>query len=344
MDRLLRIRIASLLLMISLTTWATGCEDKQVPPPADTTYFIKGADISWITEMEANGKKFYTANGVEKEATALLKDLGMNAIRLRVWVNPTEGWNGLQDVVNKALRVKQLGLKLMLDFHYSDNWADPGKQFPPQLWTSLDVATMQDSIKRHTLLVLDALWAQGVKPTWVQIGNETNDGMLWPLGKASQNMSNYAAFIKAGYQAVKSWDPNVYVIVHLSNGYDNALYRWNLDGLKQHGANWDILGMSLYPTATNWATLNQQCLANMQDMIARYNTPVMICEVGMPWDQADASYSFMSDLISKLKSIPHQMGLGIFYWEPQSYGNWKGYTLGAFDNNGRPTRAMSAFQ
>jgi arabinogalactan endo-1,4-beta-galactosidase len=293
--------------------------------------------------MEANGKKFYTTQGVEKEGFALMKELGMNAIRLRVWVNPSEGWNGLQDVINKAVRVQQLGLKLMLDFHYSDSWADPGKQFPPQQWAQQNVANLQDSIKKHTIQVLDALWARGVKPTWVQIGNEINDGMLWPLGKASVSMSNFAAFIKAGYSAVKSWDPNVYVIVHLSNGYDNALYRWNLDGLKQYGANWDIIGMSLYPTAENWSQLNQQCLANMQNLIVRYQTPVMICEVGMPWDQPNAAYSFMTDLINKLKSLPDKMGLGIFYWEPQCYGNWKGYTLGAFDNAGRPTRAMDAF-
>lgn len=344
MPRLFVIRIASLFIFILSTAGAIGCEDKSTPPPNDTSsYFIKGADISWITEMEASGKKFYTTAGVEKEATALLKDLGMNAIRLRVWVNPSEGWNGLQDVITKALRVKQLGMKLLLDFHYSDSWADPGKQFPPQQWTSTSITTLQDSIRRHTLHVLDALWAQGVKPSWVQVGNETNDGLLWPMGKASQFMSNYAAFIKAGYESVKSWDPSVSVIVHLSNGYDNALYRWNLDGLKQYGANWDIIGMSLYPTAANWVALNQQCVANMQDLIARYQTPVMICEVGMPWDEADAAYFFLTDLISKLKSIPNKMGLGIFYWEPQCYGNWKGYTLGAFDNNGRPTRAMNAF-
>jgi arabinogalactan endo-1,4-beta-galactosidase len=342
--RLFVIRIASFFIFILTTVGATGCEDKSTPPPNDTSaYFIKGADISWITEMEASGKKLYTTAGIEKEGTQLMKELGMNAIRLRVWVNPSEGWNGLEDVINKALRAKQLGLKLMLDFHYSDSWADPGKQFPPQQWTSTTVAVLQDSIKNHTLKVLDALWARGVKPIWVQIGNETNDGMLWPIGKASQSMSNYAAFIKAGYEAVKSWDPNVYVIVHLSNGYDNSLFRWNLDGLRQYGATWDIIGMSLYPTAQNWSQLNQQCLVNMQDLIARYQTPVMICEVGMPWDQPNATYSFMTDLINKLKSLPDKMGLGIFYWEPQCYGNWKGYSLGAFDNNGRPTRAMNAF-
>lgn len=340
-------RMAASLVVYSIAALALtsmNCANKIPPAPPVQEDIIKGADVSWITEMEAAGKKFYTASGTEKEGMLLMKELGMNAIRLRVWVNPTEGWNGKQDLIDKAVRAKQLGLKLMLDFHYSDNWADPGKQFPPAQWAMLDAATMQDSIRRHTTQILDALFAQGVKPTWVQIGNETNDGMLWPLGKASQSMANYAAFVKAGYQAVKSWDPNVLVIVHLSNGYDHALFRWNLDGLKQQGANWDIIGLSLYPSAANWPALNQQCLANMQELITRYNTPVMVCEVGMPWDQPDIAYAFMADLINKIKSIPHAMGLGLFYWEPQCYGNWKGYTLGAFDNNGRPTRALEAFR
>lgn len=336
-------RIGPLIFISSfLFVSLQSCGQKNTPPAPSA--LIKGADISWITEMESSGKKFYSANGVEKDPVLLMKELGMNAIRLRVWVNPNNEWNGLSDVIQKALRVRQAGLKLLLDFHYSDSWADPGKQTPPAAWASLNSSAMTDSVRAHTTRVLNALLLRGVSPDWVQIGNETNDGMLWPLGKASTQMANYASFFKAGYEAVKQVDANIKVMVHLSNGFDNNLFRWNLDGLRQNGASWDIIGLSLYPSVNDWNTKVLQCRDNMLDLINRYQTPVMVCEVGMPWDQPDATYSFLKELQVQLQALPLQEGLGIFYWEPQCYGGWKGYTLGAFDNAGKPTRAMTAFQ
>jgi arabinogalactan endo-1,4-beta-galactosidase len=122
------------------------------------------------------------------------------------------------------------------------------------------------------------------------------------------------------------------------------LFRWIFDGLKTNGAQWDITGMSLYPSTADWSTKNAQCLANMNDMVSRYNKDVMIVEVGMSWDQPDACKSFLTDLITKVKSVPNHRGLGVLYWEPESYGNWQGYTLGAFDNSGKPTAALDAFK
>jgi arabinogalactan endo-1,4-beta-galactosidase len=311
-------------------------------PPA-TISFAKGADVSWLTEMEAAGRQFYNSSGTPQDCIQILKNLGMNAIRLRVWVDPAGGWCNTDDVVAKAIRAKNLGMRIMIDFHYSDSWADPGQQNKPAAWAAHDFATLQTDVYNHTVAVLTALKANGVTPEWVQIGNETNDGFLWPTGKASVSMANYAALISKGYDAVKAVDNTIKVIVQLSNGYDNSLYRWNFDGLKANGGKWDIIGMSLYPTSTNWSSLNSQCLTNMNDMVNRYSTPVMICEVGMSWDQATACNAFLTDLITKVKSLGNN-GLGIFYWEPESYNNWKGYTLGAFDNSGKPTTALNAFQ
>jgi arabinogalactan endo-1,4-beta-galactosidase len=313
------------------------------PPPPSSSSFAKGADIGWLTEMENAGRKFYNSSGVQKDCIELLKSLGMNTIRMRVWVNPANGWNNKTDVLAKALRAKSAGMRIMIDFHYSDSWADPGQQTKPAAWTSQNFATLKTSLASHTTDVLTELKNNSITPEWVQVGNETNDGMLWPDGKASTNMSNYAQLVAAGYDAVKAVFPSAKVIVHVSNGWDNNLFRWNFDGLQANGGKWDVIGMSLYPTVANWGTLNANCLANMNDMVARYGKEVMVVETGMPWDQAAACQSFLTDLINKTKSVTGNKGLGVLYWEPEAYNNWQGYTLGAFDNSGKPTAALNAF-
>ncbi len=318
-----------------------------VPIPTPTPIipvFAKGADVSWLTQMEASGNKFYNAAGTEKECMQLMQSLGMNTIRLRVWVNPSLGYNNAADVLAKAIRAKNLGMRIMIDFHYSDTWADPGSQTKPAAWVGQDINTLRTSLANHTSSVLTLLKTNAVVPEWVQIGNETNDGMLWPEGRASTNMANFAQLINAGYDAVKAVFSSAKVIVHISNGNDNALFRWMFDGLKANGAKYDVIGMSLYPTVINWANTNALCLMNMNDMVARYGKEVMVVEVGMSWTNAVECNAFITDLIAKTKSVSSGKGIGLLYWEPQAYNNWQGYTLGAFDNSGKPTAALNAFQ
>ncbi|WP_256009365.1 glycosyl hydrolase 53 family protein [Desertivirga xinjiangensis] len=156
-------------------------------------------------------------------------------------------------------------------------------------------------------------------------------------------MNNFAQLLNSGYDAVKAIDPLIKVIVHLSNGYDNTLFRWMFDGLKNNSAKWDVIGMSLYPSANDWQTLNAQCLANMNDMVSRYGKEVMIAEIGMPASSATESKAFIADLLTKVRSVPEGKALGVFYWEPQAYNGWQGYGKGAFDDTGKPTIAMDAF-
>ena len=155
-------------------------------PPPDTTIttnstFTKGADISWLTEMEASGCKFYNRSGVQEDLFQVLKDEGMNSIRLRAWVNPTDGWCNTADIVAKAKRAKAAGMRIMLDFHYSDWWADPGKQNKPSAWSSLNFNDLKTALSDYTKHVLDTLKSNSIYPEWVQIGNETNDGILWNM-------------------------------------------------------------------------------------------------------------------------------------------------------------------
>jgi len=310
--------------------------------PVVASTFIKGADISWVTQMEASNYKFYDKNGKQQDPFVLMKSLGMSAIRLRAWVNPTDGWCNTADVVKKALRAKNAGLKVMIDFHYSAVWADPGHQTKPAAWVGLNFATLVSTLHDYTVGVMDSLQNNGITPDWVQVGNETDDGMLWEDGRASTNMANFAALVLSGYNAVKSVSPTTKVIVHTSNGYDNNLFRYMYDGLKSNGAKWDIIGMSLYPSITDYTIKDAQCLSNINDMVSRYGTPVMIVEVGMEADQPSTTRSFLTDIITKVNSVSAANGLGVFYWEPEAY-NWQSYGLGAFDNSGKPTIALDAF-
>ena len=332
------ILLAGIILLTAFT-----CHKATAPNTNNEPVFAKGADIGWLTEMESSGKKFYNAAGQEQDCIQLLKDLGMNSIRLRVWVNPANNWNNTADVVAKAVRAKAKGMRVMIDFHYSDSWADPGQQTKPAAWANLNLTDLQNAVYTHTYQVLTTLKQNGVIPAWVQIGNETNNGMLWPTGMASQSMSNFASLLKQGYNATKEVDSTIQVIVHLSNGYDNSMYKWMFDGLQANGVKWDIIGMSLYPPYNDWKIKNEQCLVNMNDMLSRYGRPIMICEVGMSWDQPDSSYAFLKDIISKTKSLGATRGLGVFYWEPECMPGWNGYTLGSFDNSNKPTKALNAF-
>ena len=340
-----------IFLLVYLIYLSAACKKsgKNTPiarPPVITTtdsLFTRGADISWLTQMEDSGYRFYDSNGIQMDCMQVLKGIGINSIRLRAWVNPLNGWCGTTDLLQKAIRAKNLGFRIMIDFHYSDVWADPGHQTKPVAWDSLDFNGLDSAMYQYTVQVMDSLKAHDISPQWVQIGNETNDGMLWEDGRASTNIKNFATLVNTGYQAVKSVNDSAKIIVHISNGYDNSLFRWVFDSLQYYGANWDIIGMSLYPSATDWQTLDQECLSNMNDMVSRYGKPVMICEVGMDVSAVAACASFLSDIITKTKSLGNTVGLGVFYWEPESYNSWQGYTLGAFDNTGKPTAALNAF-
>ncbi|MCR9776730.1 arabinogalactan endo-1,4-beta-galactosidase, partial [Vibrio parahaemolyticus] len=308
--------------------------------------FIKGADISWITQMEDSGYEFYNDWGYRQDVLSILRDHGMNAVRLRVWVNPSDGYySSLNDVIVKAQWAKDANMDVMIDFHYSDTWADPGNQWKPAAWQQLSFEDLMGQVWSYTRDSLNTLKAAGITPKWIQVGNETNNGMLWNEGMASSNMRNYAWLFNSGRNAAKEVFPDAKVIVHLANCHDNANFRWILDGLQSNSAWWDVIGASSYPknaTGLTWQEANNQCLSNLNDMVERYGTEVMITEIGVPWDEPQAK-TIVADMIQKVRNVNQDKGIGIFYWEPQAY-SWQGYTLGAWDPNTRqPTQALDAF-
>ena len=210
--------------------------------------FVKGADVGFLTGQERRGVVFHDRNGRERECLELLKnDYQMSAIRMRVWVDPRHGDCDKNELLAMAKRVKALGMDLMVDFHYSDTWADPKQQGIPAAWQGHSFQQMKRDLREHTTDVLTLLKQNGVTPRWVQVGNETANGMLWPMGHIEQNPEQYAGFIRAGYDAVKEVFPESTVIIHLDRGHKQSLYDWNLDIVKQYGGKWDMIGMSLYP-------------------------------------------------------------------------------------------------
>ncbi|MBW8735229.1 MAG: glycosyl hydrolase 53 family protein [Asticcacaulis sp.] len=301
-----------------------------------------GSDVSWVDQEESSGYKFYNSAGAQTDPFVLLKNLSINAIRLRVWVNPSGGWNNGADTLYMAKRAIAQGQRVMIDFHYSDSWADPGKQTIPAAWTDHSLAALQSKVYSHTYDILTYLKNNGVTVTWVQVGNEINSGMLWPTGSTS-NFSNLAALTNQGYAATKAVFPSAQVIIHLANAYDDATFRWFFDNFKASGGRWDITGMSHYPTTSNWSTRNSQAGATMNDVASRYGKPVMIVEVGMDYSQAATAKSMIADIIARNKAVPSGRGQGVFYWEPEAYPNWQGYTLGALTSGGKFTAAMDPF-
>lgn len=308
---------------------------------ADSGTFAKGADVSWLTQLESEGYTFTDSSGVATECMKLLKEeCGVNAIRLRVWVDPADGWNNVDDVLVKARRAADLGLRIMIDFHFSDTWADPGHQSIPAAWAGYTLEEAKTAVAEHISDMLGALDRFGIEPEWVQIGNETRTGMMWPLGALS-NGSNYAELTNAGYDAVKSIFPDAVVIVHLDGGDNLGLYTTVFDYLKRYGGKYDMIGMSLYPEEGSWKQCVDACVSNIGTLYKKYGKSVMVCEIGMDWNLAEEC----RDCIALLMKRGGETGRleGIFYWEPEAPAGYNdGYNKGCF-SNGTPTVALSAF-
>lgn len=343
--------IRKFVSIISLAIVATLSSCQQDSPistpkteqePIDRTTFAKGADVSWLTELESEGYTFHNSDMEEKECMQLLKeDCGVNAIRLRVWVNPELGWNNIEDVVVKARRANDLGLRLMIDFHFSDTWADPANQETPAAWADYDINQLKTAVADHVTEMLTKLKNLNIEAEWVQIGNETRGGMLYPLG-AYSNGQNYADLVNSAYDAIKAIFPDAKTIIHLDSGNQLYLYTRIFGTLATYGGKYDMIGMSLYPDVDNWESMVESCVSNINSVVKTYGKPVMICEVGMDYNQAEVCKQFISSLMTKGKATGNLEG--IFYWEPEAPSGYNdGYNKGCFDE-GAPTVALDAFK
>ena len=335
-------RIVLLLLFISSTTVALAQKKNKLA-------FAKGADVSWLPQMEATGYRFYDTDGKEKDCLQLLKERGMNTIRLRVFVNPSQdkasGHCSKEETVAMALRAQKAKMRIMIDFHYSDTWADPAKQAKPAAWANLSFDALQNKVYEHTFDVLTALKKAGVTPEWVQVGNEIPGGMLWPDG-STNNWAQLAQLLNKGYEATKAVNAKIKVIVHVDEGNNNEKFRWFFDKATEHQVKYDVIGLSYYPfwIKKDYSETIADLQKNLNDMASRYQKEVMVVEVGGVDEQVQNTRELLAATIKAVRAVPDHKGLGVLYWEPQGAKSWSGYGLSAWQQDGKPSPALDAFK
>ena len=335
-------RIVLLLLFISSTTIALAQKKNKLA-------FAKGADVSWLPQMEATGYRFYDTDGKEKDCLQLLKERGMNTIRLRVFVNPSQdkasGHCSKEETVAMALRAQKAKMRIMIDFHYSDTWADPAKQAKPAAWANLSFDALQNKVYEHTFDVLTALKKAGITPEWVQVGNEIPGGMLWPDG-STNNWAQLAQLLNKGYEATKAVNAKIKVIVHVDEGNNNEKFRWFFDKATEHQVKYDVIGLSYYPfwIKKDYSETIADLQKNLNDMASRYQKEVMVVEVGGVDEQVQNTRELLAATIKAVRAVPDHKGLGVLYWEPQGAKSWSGYGLSAWQQDGKPSPALDAFK
>lgn len=325
-------------------TWASFDDIELIP--GRFALSILGADISSLKKSEDLGGIYRYSDGTEADALQILKDQGLNYARLRVWVNPADRYHDKKEILEMAVRLKSKGIKLLVDFHYSDNWADPGRQVKPAAWNNFDFDQLKKAVYDHTFDVCNSLVAQGTPPDMVQVGNEINAGMLWPDGDYN-HFDNLADLLKAGYQAVKDCSSSTLVMLHIAEGGDNDLARWWFDNITRRDVPFDVIGISYYPY---WHGSLAELQGNLNDITERYDKDVIVVETAYAFtNQDDDNYpnivgdtlanpnypltpdgqrAFLCDVMAVVRAVNNQRGIGIFYWD----ATWTAVQGNGWDN------------
>ena len=295
--------------------------------PRKVTDKILGADISFLPELENRGIKF-SDNGTPGDAIEIMKAHGFNYIRLRIFnapantkgYSPNKGFCDLEHTKVMAKRIKAAGMKFLLDFHYSDYWADPQQQNKPAAWVGEDFPALKTSLYNYTVDVMQQLKDQGTNPDMVQVGNEINHGMVWPDG-AIDHLDSLAQLIYEGVKGVKKVSPETIIMLHIALGGQNAEARFFLDNMKERNVPFDVIGLSYYP---KWHGTPADLKYNMADLAKRYPQQVMVAE-----------YSQLKREVNDIAfNVPDGKAVGSFIWEPIS--TWESI----FDRDGKANNYM----
>ncbi len=287
-----------------------------------------GADISHLPELESKGMKFYDTDGKEKDALRILKEHGLNYVRLRIFndpardsgYSPKKGFCDLQHTLQMAKRTKAAGMKILLDFHYSDYWADPQHAHMPAAWRNKSFTELKLALYDYTKQVIQALKDQGTTPEMVQIGNEINHGMVWPHGSIN-NLDSLAQLIYAGIQGVKAVSPSTSIMLHIALGGQNDESKFFFDNMILRGIPFDVIGLSYYP---KWHNTLADLDYNLDDLSRRYNKDVLVVE-----------YSHVKKEVNELSfNVAGGRGKGSCIWEPLN--TWEQF----FDKNGKANNLL----
>lgn len=308
--------------------------------------FASGVDIGWLPQMEAAGFVFKNKNGVAMDLLDILKEYGIDSIRLRTWVNPSDnprsGHCSAEETLAMALRAKNKGFRVMLNFHYSDSWADPGKQVKPAAWENLNFDELVQTLYDYTYQTVKLLVDNGVTPEWAQIGNETNPGMLLSDG-STQNFEQLAMLYSAGHDAVKAVSPEIKTMVHLAEGQKTKFQLDYFGKLVALNCRFDMIGLSYYPY---WIKSHYtETIGNLKDtfklLYEQFGKPIMLVEVGGVDEEEDESLEMLSAVAEAVHDAPSCEGY--FYWEPAGAKVFSGYSLSAWNADGTPTKAMDVY-
>lgn len=378
-----------LVVMTICATFLTAEEIVVAPIPGLPDDFMRGADVSMLAEIEECGGKYFDADGKEKDLFVILKENGVNWIRLRVWNNPVDdkgvglggGNNDLARTIALGKRAKDAGFKLLVDFHYSDFWADPARQTKPAAWKDMNAEQLEKAVYDFTLDSMKQLVAAGAKPDMVQTGNELNGGMLWPEGKTWKDVNDvevggikgFAKFLTAAGKAIREIDPSIKIAIHLANGGDNGLYRSIFDGLKKEKVDYDAIGLSFYPY---WHGSMAALEANVSDLAKRYKKEMYIAETAYGYTEDDfdeqgnvfmvysddnfgyeatvqGQATVVRDVMASIFKAGGNLGRGVFYWEPGwipvkgagwkagEGNNWDNQAM--FDKDGKVLESIKVF-
>ena len=327
-------------MFLAKTLLALALAAAQVANAATT--FYHGHDLSSLVLMETTQHAtWYSLNGTNSTADVILGAGGMNSVRLRQWVNPVDGVYGLDYNLALATRLQKQGFSIYLDFHFSDSWADPTKQYIPAAWPS-DLASLSSTLRSYVSSTLESFHTSGIDLEIVSLGNEITNGMLWPTGKIVDNdFTNFATLFAAARQgvddAVSAGVTKPLIMIHIDDGYNESLQtNWYASFLGTgtvSTADWDVFGVSFYPFYGTNATLDNLA-ASLAALTSTYQKPAIVAETDWPDDCEDVALSepsvpisaagqteWVKDVIGVLDGVAGGLGQGVFYWEPAYLNN-----------------------
>jgi arabinogalactan endo-1,4-beta-galactosidase len=315
--------------------------------------YAVGADLSFLKWAEDNGTVFRDSGGAQS-GLKIFKDHGYNWIRLRLFHTPTELPNSLDYTIAMARDAKRLGYKFLLNYHYSDTWADPQKQTIPLAWQGMSHARLVKAVFDYTRQTMEAFRKAGVVPDMVQPGNEITPGMLWPDGKLPENWANFSELLKSaidGVVAGSEGGASPRIMIHIDKGGDKACTQHFFDELESHGVRYDVIGQSYYPW---WHGTLEDLRENLAFMAGRYRKDIIVVEAAYCWrpteykdkqgpypETPDGQKKFLEDVNRAVLQTPDGRGAGVFWWEPAVAGHLR--CRGFFDDNGNALPVIKVF-